>query len=106
MIRPNVTVDEFDEADVQFHIALVASSNNEAMHQIMLAVRHAIAEHLLEALRRLPRSRPTLRALADQHAQILAAIESGDAARAASLVQDHITHFYERFLTPSGNNNK
>ncbi len=98
MARPDVTVDEFDQADVRFHLALVASSGNQAMHLIMLAVRDAIADHLLEALRQLPRTGPTLHRLADQHRRILSALEAGDGKKAGRLVRDHIMGFYLPFL--------
>jgi DNA-binding FadR family transcriptional regulator len=58
MRQPDITVETFDQADVRFHIALVAASDNEAMHLIMLAVRQSIADHLLDALHQLPQSSP------------------------------------------------
>jgi GntR family transcriptional regulator, transcriptional repressor for pyruvate dehydrogenase complex len=69
------------------------------MHLIMLAVRDAIAEHLLDALHELSRSRTVLCRLTDQHAALLAAVERGDAEQAGSLTREHIMGFYRRFLT-------
>lgn len=98
MRKIDVTVDEFDEADVRFHLSLVAASGNQAMHLVMLAVRDSMAEHLLTALRLLPEPGDTFRSLADQHAAILKAVESGDPARARRLVLEHIVGFYKKFV--------
>ena len=40
----------------------------------------------------------TLQTLAEQHAQLLEAIEAGEGARASELFQDYFTGFYERLL--------
>jgi GntR family transcriptional repressor for pyruvate dehydrogenase complex len=103
MSRPDITLSEFYEADVAFHIAMAGSSNNEAIYLVMLAVRDAMAEHLRGALEGLENGRRTLRTLAKQHAQILDAVAGGDGAQAVLLSQYHITHFYERFLSPPAN---
>jgi DNA-binding FadR family transcriptional regulator len=89
-----LTIEAFDEADVRFHVALVRASGNEAMHLVMLALRRAVARHLLEALRAEPDRRATLRRLTREHAAILKAVEGGDADRAATLVDRHIRGFY------------
>jgi GntR family transcriptional regulator, transcriptional repressor for pyruvate dehydrogenase complex len=98
MQKNDISVEEFDEADVRFHLALVAASGNEAMHLVMLAVRDSIAHHLLEALRLVPEPPETFRILADQHATILKAVEAGDAAQSARLIRQHIVGFYRRFV--------
>jgi GntR family transcriptional regulator, transcriptional repressor for pyruvate dehydrogenase complex len=98
MLHSDVTIDEFDEADVRFHLALVASSPNEAMHAIMLAVRDAMAEHLRDALRQIPDRRPAFSEIARQHAAILEAVESGRGEDAASMLRAHVTDFYDRFI--------
>ncbi|MBV9164305.1 MAG: FadR family transcriptional regulator [Pseudonocardiales bacterium] len=97
MRRLDISAEEFEDADVRFHVALVAASGNEAMHLIMLAVRDAIAEHLRDALHELPRSRAVRCRLTDQHAALLAAVEKGDAEQAGSLTREHIMDFYRRF---------
>jgi GntR family transcriptional repressor for pyruvate dehydrogenase complex len=98
MGREDVSVEEFDEADVRFHLELVAASGNQAMHLVMLAVRDSIAQHLLQALRQLPEPPETLRRLAGEHAAVLRAVEAGDAARARRLIRQHIEGFYETFV--------
>lgn len=94
MRRPRITVEAFEEADVRFHLALVAASGNAAMHAVMLGLRDAMAEHLLTALRK--RRRSILERLADEHAAILKAVEAGDGDRAAALVTEHIMDFYKQ----------
>jgi DNA-binding FadR family transcriptional regulator len=91
---PKVTIETFDEADVRFHVALVRASGNEAMHLVMLALRDAVARHLLAALRTRGDVRRVLRRLIAEHTEILEAVEAGDGDRAASLVEDHIRRFY------------
>jgi DNA-binding FadR family transcriptional regulator len=90
-----MTIEAFDEADVRFHVALVRASGNEAMHLVMLALRRAVARHLLEALQADPDREATLRRLGREHAAILKAVESGDGERAAALVDRHIRNFYK-----------
>lgn len=92
-----VGVEEFDEADVRFHVALARASGNEAIHLVMSALRVAAARYLLDALRSRQDPAPTLRRLARQHEAILAAVEQGDGGTAARLVEKHIRGFYRGF---------
>lgn len=100
MRRPGVSVEEFDQADVRFHLALIAASGNRAMHLVMLALRDAMAKHLDESLRLLPRPAEAFRQLAGEHAALLEAVEGGNGGAAGALVRDHIRGFYQRFVTP------
>ncbi len=84
----------FEQADVRFHVALVAASGNEALQLVMLAVRDSISAHLLDALRSDPAPQRTLNRLARQHEAILAAVEAGDARDAEALLHDHVIGFY------------
>jgi GntR family transcriptional repressor for pyruvate dehydrogenase complex len=96
-----VGVDDFHDADVAFHLALVGASGNQAMQLVMGAVRETVAAYLLDVLRSLGprRQRQTLRTLTAQHAAILEAVESKDPDRAEALVRSHILDFY-RSLAP------
>ena len=103
MDSDGVSVEAFDEADVRFHVALVRASGNEAMHLVMLALRNAVARHLLDVLRSEPGGRETLRRLAGEHEAILEAVEAGEGERAAALVTDHIRGFYKDYVrVPDG----
>lgn len=87
-------IEEFDGADVRFHVALVRASGNEAMHLVMLSLREPVAAHLLGALRTQSEPHKTLRRLAAEHAAILEAVEAGEGERAAILIERHIRGFY------------
>jgi GntR family transcriptional repressor for pyruvate dehydrogenase complex len=91
-----VRIEDFHDADVAFHLALVGASGNQAMQLVMGAVRETVAAHLLDVLRSLGprRQRQTLRTLTAEHAAILDAVESKDPDRAEALVRSHIVDFY------------
>ena len=101
MQRDGIDVEDFDEADVRFHVALVRASGNEAMQLVMLALRDPVATHLLEALRALPDPAETLERLTEEHAAILDAVEAGEGDHAAKLVERHIKGFYRDLSPPS-----
>lgn len=100
MRRANVTAEEFGEADALFHTALACSANNEAIRFLLVAARNIIQEHhqLRTALRRIAETESTFGLLADQHAELLEAIEAGEGTRASELFQQYFTGFYERLL--------
>ncbi len=100
MRRPGIGVEEFEEADVRFHVALVRASGNEAMHLVMQVLRETVARHLLDFLRAQPDTGATLARLTDEHAAILAAVERGHATRASALVSAHISGFYRAEPAP------
>jgi DNA-binding FadR family transcriptional regulator len=102
MRRDGLDVAAFHEADVRFHVALVAASGNQATHAIMAALRESIAEHLVAALEACPDPREVIRRLAAEHEAILAAVEAGDGEEAAARVRAHITGFYEGTQTTTG----
>lgn len=101
MAEGGVSVKEFEEADVQFHVALVRASGNEAMHLMMLALRDPVEDHLYNALVQLPDPVPTLRRLTREHAQILDAVMNGDGEGAADMVDRHIRGFYASSGAPA-----
>lgn len=94
MRSPGIGVEDFEEADVRFHVALVRASGNEAMHLVMQVLRETVARHLLDFLRAQPDVAATLSRLTDEHAAILTAVERGHATRASALVRAHISGFY------------
>jgi len=94
MGRPGIGAEEYEEADLRFHVALVRASGNEAMHLVMQALRAAVARHLLDHLRGQADLPATLARLTTEHAGILAAVERGHVSRAADLVRAHISAFY------------
>ena len=88
----------FEQADVRFHLALVAASGNEALHLVMLAVRDPVGAHLHASLRALEDPIPTLKRLTREHARIVDAIEAHDGEQAAERIVAHIRGLYRRSL--------
>lgn len=92
MAEPAVSPAEFYQADVAFHVALVAASGNQALSLVMRAVKDSIHLHLDEAMR--GRSFKSVRQqVTDEHAAILRAIERGNAKLAPALLRSHL-EFY------------
>jgi DNA-binding FadR family transcriptional regulator len=94
-----VDVATFHEADVRFHICLAGAGGNTAFPLVMTVLRDAIAHYLLDALEAMEHPAPVLAQLADEHAAILRAVETGDHQLAASLVREHIWGFYAQELS-------
>lgn len=92
MAELRISSSEFYEADIDFHVALVAASGNQALVLVMLAVKDSIRLHL-------DRTVPT-RSHAKLHAKVMAehrgllhAIEHGDAKAGLALLKTHL-EFY------------
>lgn len=94
MRRRDLTVADFDEADVRFHLALVRASGNEAMQLVMQALRGAVALHLATHLESQDDLPATLARLTAEHEAILDAVRAGDGAAAQALIRSHIKAFY------------
>lgn len=101
MSVPGLDIEVFHAADVAFHIALVGAAGNRAHHLVLGVLRDALAGHLLSALRRIADPTPVLARLVDEHRGILAAVETGDGARARDLVCDHVRGFYAAHTGPA-----
>lgn len=91
-------VEAFEQADVRFHLALVAAAGNEALHLVMLAVREPVGAHLLASLRALEDPVPVLKRLTREHARIVDAIEAREPAVATERIAAHIRGLYKRSL--------
>ncbi len=61
----------------------------------LVTVLGAVEAEMAAAFARLPDWHSTAHSLATEHENILRAIEKGDDDRAAELVADHITRFYQ-----------
>lgn len=92
MERAETSAPQYHEADVAFHVALVAASGNQALRLVMLAVRESIRQRLGEAFegRSFERGR---RRITEQHRAILRAVERGDAKGAGRLLREHLTFY-------------
>lgn len=98
MKRPNLSLEEFDAADVRFHLSLAEASGNETMHVVMVAIRDVIARYLLDALRALPDPQADIPELVQEHQAIFDAVKAGDDAAIGHLVTEHLRDFYDRLL--------
>ncbi len=94
MRRPGISVADFHDADIRFHLSLSRAGGNTAVPLLMQVLRHAIAGHLLTSLQAIDEPAPVLERLAAEHAAILAAVEAGGVERARRLMREHVQWFY------------
>lgn len=95
MQSPGVALQDYDQADIRFHTALVAASGNPGFLAVMLSARDNLTRYLEERLRRAPRPEAVYRRLSREHEAILTAVRAGDGERAAALSAAHVRRFYE-----------
>jgi GntR family transcriptional repressor for pyruvate dehydrogenase complex len=97
-------LEHFHRRDVEFHIALARAAGNDAVCLVMEVLRTVIESYLMGALRDRPNPRRVAEHLAQEHRQILIAVEAGRAADASALMRSHIAGFYdsESATTPDG----
>jgi DNA-binding FadR family transcriptional regulator len=99
MESPRVTIEQFNDADTDFHKAIARASGNTLVAELTTALRNAMKGPLLERLRADERFADTAERLADEHRGIFDALVAGEGERAAALLQDHIEGFYGRAVT-------
>lgn len=87
-------VDEFNDLDTDFHVQIARAGQSELIADLTVAIRQAVRETIRTASRALPNWSEHRGELIREHAEILAAIESGDPVAAASLVEQHIRRAY------------
>lgn len=84
------TAQAFHELDTAFHLAVARMGDNRLVRDLTIAIREAVASHLLAAEHVAPdweRLRPRL---VEEHCGIAAAIRLGDADAAGRLAADHV----------------
>jgi DNA-binding FadR family transcriptional regulator len=92
MREARTSAKDYYEADVSFHIALVAASGNQAFAFTMQALRDSMRLHLDEAMMR--RTFGSIREkVTEEHAALLRAVERGNSKAVAALVREHL-EFY------------
>lgn len=94
MDADGLTPAEFLALDAQLHLALAEASGNQVIAATMAGLRTAIESYVQAGAERISDWDATAARLRDEHREILAAVEAGDAARARLLVHDHITGYY------------
>jgi GntR family transcriptional regulator, transcriptional repressor for pyruvate dehydrogenase complex len=95
MRQPEVSVDDYEAADIAFHLALAAATDNEALYLGIMAIREAASRHILADLHARPNPTITQENLTEQHAEMLAAVRAGDPERAAAALREHVRWFYD-----------
>ncbi len=94
MDHPDVTIEEFLSLDSQFHLRLTEAAGNVVVSATMAGLRTTIESYIRSGADRIPDWGTTGERLRHEHADILAAIDRGDAEAARSLVRSHITGYY------------
>lgn len=94
MEADDLTTGEFLALDAQLHLALAKASGNVVVAAMMAGLRTAIESYVQEGAARIADWDDTAARLRRQHRAILDAVEEGDAARAQTLVHEHITGYY------------
>lgn len=87
-------INAFREADVDFHLILGELSGNPILAQIFRELRYIF----LEQMKRDPLVNEALR----DHAQILDAVQKGDADGAQCAIERHMERMYEFYLSDGG----
>lgn len=90
----SLTPAEFLALDAEFHLALAEASGNAVVAATMAGLRTAIESYVLQGAERIADWDATAIGLRTQHRQIVAAIQSGDAAGSRAGITDHITGYY------------
>ncbi|WP_434810032.1 FadR/GntR family transcriptional regulator [Microbacterium sp. bgisy189] len=94
MADPALSIEEFLALDARFHLGLSEATGNVIVAATMGGLRTAIEGYVREGSHRIPDWPVTAAHLVQEHTDILAAIEAGDAERARALVASHITGYY------------
>ena len=93
------SVDSFEAADIQFHLALISASGSEVMTIVMQALRSTVTRRLYEVLSSSPDAHETMKVFNAAHTAILAAVEKGDGEAAAEHMERHIRDAYAQSKT-------
>ncbi|WP_137843253.1 FCD domain-containing protein [Microbacterium sp. 2FI] len=94
MDAPDLTPAEFLALDAQLHLALAEASGNAVIAAMMAGLRTAIETYVQAGAARISEWDAAASRLRHEHRAILAAVDAGDAARARTLIHDHITGYY------------
>ncbi|MCT2589264.1 FadR family transcriptional regulator [Streptomyces sp. N2-109] len=95
MDDPELTLEEFNDSDTAFHVALAEAGGNRLMTDMTVAVRSAVRGALLAAFRELTDWEAVAERLRAEHHAVYAAIAAGDVERSGDLVEAHIRGFHQ-----------
>ena len=94
MEEADLTLEDFLALDSQFHVRLAEAAGNVVVSATMAGLRETIESYIRAGAARVPDWNATATRLRQEHGEILAAIERGDAADARRRVRAHITDYY------------
>ena len=80
--------------EATMHLSLAEASGNVVMSAIMAGLRTSIESYVRRGADNIDDWDATAARLRDEHAEILAAVDDGDPARARRLVNEHISGYY------------
>ncbi|MCA0295648.1 MAG: FadR family transcriptional regulator [Actinobacteria bacterium] len=87
-------IDEFNDLDTDFHVLIARTGRSELIADLTVAIRQAVRETIRTASKAMPDWGAHRQQLVAEHREILTAIEDGDSAAAATLVEHHIRRAY------------
>jgi DNA-binding FadR family transcriptional regulator len=94
MAATDLTPGEFLALDAQLHLSLAEASGNVVISAMMAGLRTSIESYVRRGADNIDDWDATAARLRDEHAEILAAVDDGDPARARRLVNEHISGYY------------
>lgn len=94
MSADGLTIDDFLALDAQFHVRLAEASGNVVVSATMAGLRETIEGYIRGGADRIADWDATAARLRHEHAEVLAAIDAGDADAARRAVRAHITGYY------------
>jgi len=86
---------QFHQLDSSLHLEIARAAENELMVLVLDGARTSVERIMLDALTRVPDWPATRERLVAEHSSIVNAISRGNGTRAASLMERHISSFYE-----------
>lgn len=89
-------LEEFNELDSDFHVAIATAARTPLIGDLCTAIREALREPILRASKAVSDWDSFRDALSQQHREIHAAIRDRDGERAAGLAEDHIRYAASR----------
>lgn len=98
MDATDISPQEFQILDAEFHVELVRLGGNSLFEATMLGLRKAIAHYVAAGVDRIDNWEGLATDLRTEHRQILRALRAGDALAATAMVETHIEGFYRRAL--------
>lgn len=96
MHEDRISPERFNELDTDFHVGVAAASGNSLVSFLMLSLREAIKHKMAVKFQELSDWGKTLDALRLEHHAVHDAIQKGEGALAARLIEKHIRDFYFR----------